>query len=272
MSAFTQVNMTMAGDVNVVSVVGSGNVVSSGSGAAAHSLLAADAPLPRAHPGLNFISVAGPIAVGKTTFAKSLARHLALPFVDEPHVQNMYLKDFYEDRKGFALRVNLNFLLSRMMQHEECNTMIGYEDGFVQDRSAFEDRVFPLRMFAAGDMDEKDFTLYMGYYAHFVKGAMGQYPDAFVYLHAPVDKLLARVEKRGREYEMEGTNKIDKDYLASFEAPYSRFVHDMSCQTRVFSVDWSEDRDDLDIDVLVAKVYTKMTKTREKTGLFEIEV
>jgi deoxyadenosine/deoxycytidine kinase len=47
-------------------------------------------------------------------------------------------------------------------------------------------------------------------------------PDLVIYLQAPVDVLLKRVSKRGRQYE----RYMDADYLQRLVESYTRFFYD----------------------------------------------
>src|SRR5476649_2998387 len=46
-------------------------------------------------------------------------------------------------------------------------------------------------------------------------------PDLVIYLQARMDVLLARIKKRGREFE----RKFDADYLAELSRTYNDFFH-----------------------------------------------
>lgn len=86
-----------------------------------------------------FITISGVIGAGKSTLATALAKRLNIPVYYEPVTDNVYLEDFYLDRKqhGFAMQVYL--LNARFKQQQE---IIWGGKGGVQDRSIYEDSIF----------------------------------------------------------------------------------------------------------------------------------
>lgn len=193
--------------------------------------------LPASSRPFKRISVAGAIGVGKTTLATALANVLGVPFVPEPHTCNSYFEDFYRDRKEFALRAQLTFMLHRIQHHIHMTDDAQFCGGFVQERSAFEDYVFAERMKAQGDMQERDFDLYGGFYDLFARTHGEEVPDAIVVLDARVETLIQRVRARARAGE-----SIDAEYLASFAVHYEAFIERMAKMTTVFRVDWNTER------------------------------
>ncbi|HZA14780.1 MAG TPA: deoxynucleoside kinase, partial [Myxococcaceae bacterium] len=67
----------------------------------------------------RYIVVEGPIGVGKTSLASSLAKHFGGGTVLEPVEDNPFLALFYEDRSKYAFQTQLFFLLSRFKQQQE---------------------------------------------------------------------------------------------------------------------------------------------------------
>ena len=57
------------------------------------------------------IAVEGPIGVGKSTFARLLARETGARFVADPDASNPYLAAFYADPGSNALHAQLHFLV-----------------------------------------------------------------------------------------------------------------------------------------------------------------
>jgi len=47
-------------------------------------------------------------------------------------------------------------------------------------------------------------------------------PDLVIYLQAPIDVLLERIERRGIRYEQ----NIEREYLEKLQEAYARFFHD----------------------------------------------
>jgi deoxyadenosine/deoxycytidine kinase len=199
------------------------------------------------------ISIAGPIGVGKTTLAKSLALELDVPFVPEPHTENPYFDDFYQNREEYAFRAQLTFMMHRIQHHISMRDDPQFRAGFVQERSAFEDRVFAERMLRQGDMDKRDFELYDGFYNVFARAHGEEVPDAIVVLDADVGTLLQRIRARARPGE-----DIDKAYLASFDEHYEAFVERMAKMTTVFRVNWNTERPQVSMQDTARKLLAEM--------------
>jgi len=62
----------------------------------------------------QFIAIEGPIGVGKSTLASTLAEHFHANLVRDTETENPYLKQFYKDPQPIALHTQLHFLLSRL--------------------------------------------------------------------------------------------------------------------------------------------------------------
>jgi len=67
----------------------------------------------------RYIVVEGPIGVGKTSLAKSLAAEFHARTVFEKVEENPFLTKFYEDRESYAFQAQIFFLLSRYQQQRE---------------------------------------------------------------------------------------------------------------------------------------------------------
>jgi len=62
----------------------------------------------------QFIAIEGPIGVGKSTLASTLAEHFSASLIRDTETENPYLKQFYKDPLPVALHTQLHFLLSRL--------------------------------------------------------------------------------------------------------------------------------------------------------------
>lgn len=215
------------------------------------------------------ISVAGNIGAGKTTLAEALASVLDVPYVPEPFAENPFFSDFYKDRKRWALQAQLQFMLHRIQYHMKVHGDPKFERGMVQDRSAFEDRVFAERMLAEGDMDERDMGLYDGFYDLFAARHGEEVPDAIVFLSVSDRTLMKRIRARARD----GEDAIGVKYIHSFKTHYTAFLERMSAKTRVFLVDWDAEHAPAGMKAAAEALYGKMcTVSRGSShGLFVLK-
>jgi deoxyadenosine/deoxycytidine kinase len=166
-------------------------------------------------PGLDFIVVEGPIGVGKTTLAKRLAESFGSDLLLEGADENPFIERFYQDQKSAALQTQLFFLFQRARQLQDLRQADMFRPVRVADFIMEKDRLF-----AQMTLDEEEYKLYEQVYEHVTIDAPT--PDLVIYLQAPVNVLVKRVAKRGRDYE----RYIDADYLSRINESYTRFFYD----------------------------------------------
>jgi len=162
----------------------------------------------------RFIVVEGPIGVGKTTLARALCKRFGARGIYEIVEENPFLASFYKDRARYAFQTQLFFLLSRFKQQQELFQPDLFNSATVSDYLFAKDRIF-----ASLTLDPDELGLYERVYEHL--GPRVARPDLVIYLQARLEVLLARIKKRGRDFE----RKLDPDYLAELSRTYSEFFH-----------------------------------------------
>ena len=164
----------------------------------------------------KFIAVAGNIGVGKSTLVGLLSEALGWTPFYEPVSENPYLADFYEDMQAWGFHSQVYFLIRRLHIHRQLMKMNG---SVIQDRSVYEDaEVFAHNLFLQDAISERDYRTYRELYQVLV--AFLPPPDLVIYLRASVPTLLARISRRGRDYE----RTISADYLADLNDLYESWV------------------------------------------------
>lgn len=163
------------------------------------------------------IAIAGNIGSGKTTLTTMLAKHYGWKPHFEPVMDNPYLEDYYHNLKRWAFNLEVYFLKERfrdildVLSHPEIST--------VQDRSIFEGvYVFVANNYAQGQLSERDFEAYMELFEQMME--VVKFPDLMIYLRAPLEHLVANIQKRGRDYEQ----TIALDYLKGLNERYEDFI------------------------------------------------
>lgn len=162
--------------------------------------------------GLRYIVIEGCIGVGKTTLTHLLSERLEARVVLEQFEENPFLTEFYEDQVAHAFKTQMFFLLSRFKQQEELHQQDLFASRVVSDYLFAKDRIFAELTLSASEL-----TLYEQVFDALQSKVPR--PDLVIYLHAPVNVILERVQKRGRSYEQ----NIDPDYFERLNDGYERF-------------------------------------------------
>ena len=162
----------------------------------------------------EFIVVEGPIGVGKTTLAKKLAETLNTDLLLEQAEDNPFLPRFYADPKTAALPTQLFFLFQRAKQLESLRQADMFQPVHVSDFLMEKDKLF-----ASVTLDDEELALYHQVYDRLTLNVPA--PDLVIYLQAPVDDLLRRIEERGRDIE----RPIKRDYLKKISDAYVEFFY-----------------------------------------------
>lgn len=162
----------------------------------------------------SYVVVEGPIGVGKSTLATSLAHSFSYDALLELPEENPFLDRFYQDKSTYALQTQLAFLFQRIRQIEEINQGDLFHTTRIADFMLEKDPLF-----AEITLDEHELLLYQKIYSHMVSAVPK--PDLVVYLQAPVAILAERIKKRGKEMEQ----LISLQYLESLNTAYMNFFH-----------------------------------------------
>ena len=193
-----------------------------------------------AEPSFRYIVVEGPIGVGKTTLAKRLAASLGGEALLEAPEENPFLPRFYENPGMTALATQLFFLLQRARQLQDVRQSDMFATVRVGDFMIEKDRLF-----AELTLDSDELALYGRVHEQIVGETVA--PDLVIYLQAPVDVLLRRIEARGIPYE----DWMDPRYLDRVASAYTRFFHHYEDAPLVIvnaaEIDFAHGDDDYDL-------------------------
>ena len=162
----------------------------------------------------RYIAVEGPIGVGKTTLTKRLADTFNYELLLEKSEDNPFLDRFYQNPKQHALSTQLFFLFQRAQQIQDLRQNDMFEPVRVADFLIDKDQLF-----AQQNLEPDEFELYLNVYRHLTIDA--PVPDLVIYLHAPTEVLLGRIQKRGVDAEQ----LIERSYLENLNEAYAEFFH-----------------------------------------------
>lgn len=160
----------------------------------------------------RYIAIEGVIGVGKTTLVEALAERLDATQVLEEWEDNPFLKPFYEGKAHSAFQTEVFFLLSRYRQQRELAQRKLFADTLVADY-VFEKS----RLFAYLNLDDTDLLVFDKLYAALAEGLPK--PDVVIYLQAPTDVLMRRIQSRGRPEE----RGMEREYISELGQAYSHY-------------------------------------------------
>lgn len=158
----------------------------------------------------SFIAVEGNIGAGKTTLVEMLSDQFDRRLILEQFNDNPFLPFFYEQPERYAFPVELFFMTER---HKQLQSDLAQTQLFDQDVVADYFFVKTL-LFARNNLQDEEYRLFSRLYK--VLNSSFPQPDLLVYLHRPVEALLANIAKRGRAYEQQ----ISATYLADIQKAY----------------------------------------------------
>lgn len=170
---------------------------------------------PAVPPALPFryLTVDGPIGVGKTTLVEMLVKRFEGVKVLED-VSNPFLPAFYDDRPGSAFQTELYFLLSRFKQQQEIQ-----QQGLF-DRLVVADYTFPKnRIFAYLNLSDDELLLFDKLYTLLEPQVPN--PDLVIYLVADLESCMERIRRRQRNFE----KNMSKEYLTELIDAYNHYYH-----------------------------------------------
>lgn len=162
----------------------------------------------------RYVVIEGPIGAGKTSLARRLAERLHADELLERPDDNPFLARFYGDMARYALATQLTFLFQRVDQLRGLAQLDLFRSPTVADFLLDKDPLF-----ARMNLSDDEYALYEKVFSH-VK-TQAPVPDLVIYLQAPVDTLIERVERRGVDFE----RSIPADYLARLADAYTRYFY-----------------------------------------------
>ena len=162
----------------------------------------------------RYITVEGPIGVGKTALARRLAADFGAQLVLEQVEDNPFLRKFYDDPGRYAFQTQLFFLLERYRQQRDVYDRGVPAQGLIADYLFAKDGIF-----AGVNLNTDEGTLYKQIFN--LLDQQIPRPDLVIFLEARPEVLLKRIKKRGLEYE----RPITKEYLERLTEAFRNFFH-----------------------------------------------
>lgn len=161
-----------------------------------------------------FITVEGPIGVGKTSLAKAISDQFNFALLKEIVDENPFLGKFYENIEEWSFQTEMFFLCNRYKQLGDINThYLSKNQSVVADYHIFKNLIFAQRTLNT-DEYQKYYKIYQILTEDMPK------PNVIIYLNASLDTLLKRIKIRGREVE----KNISPLYLEQLSIDYEAAI------------------------------------------------
>ena len=163
----------------------------------------------------RIVTVEGNIGSGKTSLSRKLAQDLQATLILETFADNPFLQKFFVKQKDYALGMEMFFLAER---YEQIKEAVPNWDQL--EKPVVIDYLFTKSLlYAASNMDADEYRLFEKIFS--ILNPKLPQPDLIIYLHSNLDRLIANIFQRGREFEQtvqrEYLQKIEKCYLDYFE-------------------------------------------------------
>lgn len=164
----------------------------------------------------KIIVVAGNIGAGKTALTERIGTRLKWLAGFESVSDNPYLPDFYADMKKWSFHLQMYFLGHRAEQYLR---LAREKQSVILDRSIYEDaHIFVRALHHLGNLSERDYDAYQRLFEVVVSGL--PVPNLLIYLKAPVNVLMERIQTRARGME----TGISKEYLQLLDSFYAEWL------------------------------------------------
>lgn len=161
-----------------------------------------------------FITVEGPIGVGKTSLSKAIADANNFQLLKEIVDENPFLNKFYENIEEWSFQTEMFFLCNRYKQLSDIQKKyIAEREPVVADYHIFKNLIFAKRTLPA-----EEYVKYESIYRILTQDMPR--PNMVIYLHASLETLMKRIAQRGREFE----KMISADYMEKLSADYHAFI------------------------------------------------
>lgn len=211
-------------------------------------------------PNNAIITVAGTVGVGKSTLTKALAKRLGFSTSLEEVDENPYLEKFYHDFERWSFHLQIYFLAERF---KEQKNMFESGGGFVQDRSIYEDTGIFAKMHAdKGTMSLTDYTTYTSLFEAMVMTPYFPHPDVLIYLEGDLENIINRIEKRGREMELQTNRSYWEEMYTRYEDWISGFNACPVLKVRI--EDYDLEADEQSLEPLIEKISHVISENRNK--------
>lgn len=162
-----------------------------------------------------FISIEGPIGIGKTSLAKKVSAHFDFHLLNEIVEENPFLGKFYEDINEWSFQTEMFFLCNRFKQLEDLEkNYIKENKPVVADYHVLKNMIFAKRTLPEDKIDK-----YEQIYQILTEDTPK--PNMIIYIHASLDTIMKRIKQRARNVE----KNIQSEYINQLAIDYEHYMN-----------------------------------------------
>ncbi|XP_076273776.1 NADH dehydrogenase (ubiquinone) subunit ND-42 [Rhynchophorus ferrugineus] len=214
----------------------------------------------------KLIVVDGPVASGKTKFAKEIAKSFGMQYFPEANLDMNYINNYgYDLRKldpllpvdcrsfdvmdflknpqhKLVAKMQIQQYIVRLSQYIDALAhLLSTGQGVVLDRCVYSDFVFAEAMFSQNFISKKVKSKYYEFRDNTLPELMR--PHLVIYLDVPVPKVLENIKKRNITYEV-NSPAINEKYLGTMERFYKEnYLKEISNHADLLVYDWTVEGD-----------------------------
>lgn len=175
-------------------------------------------------PRHSYVTVCGPLAVGKTTITKLLADHFGWGLLLEDLDENPYMRDYYQDMHRWGFHAVMAFLVRALTLQDEISTRLARETVCQDWHFAEHYAIYGVHVFEEGIINERERKTCEELHRYLMANAAT--PDLIIILTAEPTTLLTRATSRQRPSE----RKIPLEYIENLVARYSQWMITLKTQ------------------------------------------
>lgn len=182
------------------------------------------------------ITMAGTIGAGKSSLTKILSEELNTKAFYEPVANNPILPLFYkgnqlvEEEKTktnpYAFLLQVYFLNKRFKMIKEAMQ----QSNNILDRSIYEDSIFMRMNYEEGHVTKEEWNTYQSLLKNMMEelpyAAHKKSPDLMIMIKVSYETMIARIQKRGRQFEQVKDIPSLKAYYQDLLAHYEQWVNE----------------------------------------------
>ncbi|MGE5704343.1 MAG: deoxynucleoside kinase [Clostridia bacterium] len=163
-----------------------------------------------------FITVEGPIGVGKTSLSQAISQQFGFQLLEEIVYENPFLGKFYENIDEWSFQLEMFFLCNRYKQLQDIHEQYLHQGvPVVSDYNIFKNTIFAKRT-----LDQRNLPKFLQIYDILTQDMPQSH--LVVYLSASIDTVMNRIAMRGRDIE----RSIKRAYMEQLIADYDEFFRE----------------------------------------------